>query len=179
MSGETEEQVSGWTVDTLHSLFVSMTREKDLRDQQRFDAQQLALRDALIAQEKAVTAALEAAQSAVTKAENAAEKRFEAINEFRGQLSDQASRFAEKTVVDRQVEAAADKSVIAVGVLGARLDEYLIRFAALSDSVTTFHAEYGGKTRGDDQSRSTFFAVAAVLLAVAAIVASLVGVFVR
>lgn len=58
MSGETEANVSGWTTDTLRSYlesviqqhdrrFVELLHEKDLRDSQRFEAQQLALRDAL------------------------------------------------------------------------------------------------------------------------------------
>jgi predicted mannosyl-3-phosphoglycerate phosphatase (HAD superfamily) len=72
VSGETEANISGWTVDTLHSHVLAMLREKDLRDAQRFEARQLALRDALVGQEKAVNAALQAAQQAVQKAETAA-----------------------------------------------------------------------------------------------------------
>lgn len=60
MSGETERQVSGWTVDTLKEYV-----------EQRF-----------IAQEKAVQIANEAS-----------EKRFDAVNEFRGQLGDQVRTF--------------------------------------------------------------------------------------
>lgn len=45
------------------------------------------------AQEKAVAAALAAAKEAVNKAENAAEKRFDSVNEFRGQLKDQTATF--------------------------------------------------------------------------------------
>ncbi len=131
MSGETEKSISAWTNDTVlihlgklvdertsmlkalidghdrryQERFVSVANqqaEKDVRDQQRFDAQQLALRDALLAQEKAVSAALLAAQEAVSKAEFAAEKRFDAVNEFRAQLADQAATLmprAEMTVV--------------------------------------------------------------------------------
>lgn len=91
MAGETEEKPSGWTVDTLHVHFRQMMSDKDRRDEQRFEAQQQAVRDALVAQEKAVNAALLAAQQAVTKAEMAAEKRFDSVNEFRATLSDQAN----------------------------------------------------------------------------------------
>jgi hypothetical protein len=59
---------------------LALLAEKDLRDQQRFEAQS-----------SAITAALLAAEKAVSKAETAAERRFEAVNEFRQTLSDQAA----------------------------------------------------------------------------------------
>jgi hypothetical protein len=58
-----------------------------------FQAQQLAMATAFTASGAAVTAALEAAEKAVVKAEVASEKRFDAVNEFRQQLSDQAATF--------------------------------------------------------------------------------------
>jgi len=58
--------------------------------EQRFESQDRAVAAALAAQEKAVTAALGAAERAVLKAEAAADKRFDAVNEFRATLSDQA-----------------------------------------------------------------------------------------
>lgn len=64
--------------------------EKDLRDQQRYDAQTTAVNTAMLAQTVAMQAALAAAEKAVGKAEVAAEKRFDATNEFREQLRDQA-----------------------------------------------------------------------------------------
>jgi len=48
---------------------------------QRFEAQQLALKDALIAQEKAVAAALESTKEAIGKAEIATDKRFDLLSE--------------------------------------------------------------------------------------------------
>jgi hypothetical protein len=63
--------VSEWTVDTLKE-------HVDVR---------------FAAAEKAVDAALASSKEAVVKAEKAAEKRFDAANEFRGQLSDQAATF--------------------------------------------------------------------------------------
>jgi len=58
--------------------------QKDLRDQQRFDAQQKALTDALLAAEKAVAAALTAADTAVNKAEQASERRLDGVNNGMG-----------------------------------------------------------------------------------------------
>lgn len=66
MSGETEQNVSGWTTDTLKHHF----------DQRFVDV------------EKQTTLALAASEKAVSKAETAAERRFEGINEFRAALND-------------------------------------------------------------------------------------------
>lgn len=38
MSGETEREPSGWTLDTLKAYYDTRLAEKDLRDQQRFEA---------------------------------------------------------------------------------------------------------------------------------------------
>jgi predicted nucleic acid-binding Zn-ribbon protein len=65
--------------------------ERDTRYHQRFEAQQEALAAALLAQKEAVLTAMIAAEKAVAKAEAATEKRFESVNEFRGQLADQAA----------------------------------------------------------------------------------------
>lgn len=109
MSGETEQNVSGWTVDTIKAYLERRIDEKDIRDLQRFEQQQLALREALIAQEKAVNAALAAAQQAVNKAEIAAEKRFDATNEFRAQLADQAATLISRREVETIIGAINDK----------------------------------------------------------------------
>jgi hypothetical protein len=58
------------------------------------------------------------AEKAVTKAEAAAEKRFEAVNEFRGQLSDQASQFMPRSESNVRYSALADK----VDAIERRLD---------------------------------------------------------
>lgn len=63
--------------------------EAELRNEQRFQAQ-----------EKAVIAAMLSADRAVAKAEAASEKRFESVNEFRGTLSDQVRLFIPRSVVD-------------------------------------------------------------------------------
>ena len=56
-----------------------------------FAANEKAIQAAFASNEKATAAALAAAKEAVVKAETATEKRFESVNEFRGQLKDQAS----------------------------------------------------------------------------------------
>lgn len=97
----------GWTFETMLALmeeransieekFNSVDRrfeDKDLRDEQRFQGQTKSVEAAFAAANAAVNAALSAAEKAVTKAEIAAEKRFDSVNEFRGQLKDQTATF--------------------------------------------------------------------------------------
>lgn len=71
MSGETEKDVSGWTTDTLRQdLLARIAALHEVTDN-RF----------------------EAIHEAVEKKETATEKRFDSVNEFRGQLKDQATLF--------------------------------------------------------------------------------------
>lgn len=90
--------MSDWTVKTLKTYF-----ERRLEDQQK------AVDAALVAAKEAVAAALAAAEKAVLKAESAADRRFEAVNEFRGTLSDQATRFPQRIEVDQQFLALSNK----------------------------------------------------------------------
>jgi hypothetical protein len=78
---------NGWTLDTLKELF-----------EQRFSSQ-----------DKAVTAALQAAEKAVQKAEVAAEKRFDSVNEFRAQLSDQAATFMPRLEAEQRIAQQSEK----------------------------------------------------------------------
>ena len=86
---------------TVGELYAIMN-ERERSYNQRFDAQ-----------EKAVAAALAAAEKAVTKAELAAEKRFDSVNEFRGQLKDQAANFATRNEIDIRFKSIEEKLVAA------------------------------------------------------------------
>lgn len=73
--------------------------ERDIRYQQRFDAQQVAIKDAFAA-----------AKEAVGKAETSSDARFAAVNEFRQTLADQTASFltraeyrAEHSALERRV----------------------------------------------------------------------------
>lgn len=83
--------------------------ERDRQYSQRFEAQEKAVAAALAAQEKATAAAFSAASTAVSKAELANEKRLDSVNEFRGQLKDQASLLATRSEVATQLRALSDK----------------------------------------------------------------------
>jgi len=98
VSGETEKEVSGWTVDTLHAHLEQQLT--DLRKQ---------LDERHTAQNSAVQAALSSAEKAVGKAETAAERRFESVNEFRAQLSDQATRFVTRVEAETAHNAILDR----------------------------------------------------------------------
>lgn len=65
MSGETEAEVSAWTVDSLRVHFEMLLQERDARYAERFEASQVAIQAALIEREKAVKAAFEAQETAV------------------------------------------------------------------------------------------------------------------
>jgi|ERR1700677_767992 len=90
---------SQWTIDTVlqHclslrdadlSLYTSNRVSDQLRNEQRF-----------IAQEKAVEAALSSAKTATEKAEFAAERRFDSVNEFRAALSTQQATYISRSEV--------------------------------------------------------------------------------
>jgi len=120
-----------WTLATLQVYLSKVGDERDRTYQQRWEAseeatataliaakeavamalqaQKEAVATAFIAQEKAVAAALASAERAVTKAEQAAEKRFDSVNEFRAQLSDQAGTFFPRAEFDRAASAINDK----------------------------------------------------------------------
>ncbi len=118
MSGETEQQISGWTVDTLHSHMLRMLEEMDHRYEQRYMGQQEAITAALMAQKEVVQAALMAADRAVAKAETASEKRFEGVNEFRATLSDQAANLMPRAEAEARMSAQAEK----IEAMSSRLD---------------------------------------------------------
>jgi len=160
MSGETESNVSGWTVDTLHSqMFVltsALSRECDqiraehssdmidrraehrrdleqLRDllQERYVTQTVALQTALASAEKAVNVALLSAEKAVIKAELASDTRFASVNEFREQLADQAQTFMPRAESGARHDALAESTTREVNRLVTRVQELDLKLASL------------------------------------------------
>lgn len=73
-------------------------------------------------QAKAASAARSASDLAVSKAEIAVEKRFDAMNEFRAQLADQAGHFATREAVDAKIGAVDKEWQAAVEATRARLN---------------------------------------------------------
>jgi len=75
--------------ERLRGLVVLM-EERNLRNMERFEAQEKANALALAGADKATQIALDAARDAVATAAVANEKRFEIQNEWRGQMGDQS-----------------------------------------------------------------------------------------
>ena len=97
MSGETEKEVSGWTVDTLHIHMDVQLADLRRHLDERFTAQQDMVRTALTANDK----------------------RFESVNEFRAQLNDQVGTFITRTEYSATIKGIDDK----VDLLQARVDD--------------------------------------------------------
>jgi hypothetical protein len=74
-----------------------------------FEVQQIAMKTAFEAADKAVQAALAASKEASNKAEEASDKRFDAINDFRGQLADQTASLIGRPEYTVQHKALEDK----------------------------------------------------------------------
>jgi len=191
MSGETENQVSGWTVDTLKEyLHTRLLDERTylnsrIEDSRRmlderystqtkaldaaFTAQQTAMRTALEAAEKAVQTALTSAEKAVAKAEVAAEKRFESVNEFRAQLTDQAATFVNRNEAEIRISSLAEKLDTETKRNANRIGELELRVNSRLDILA-------GTTAGSADRRSesrldfgTIVQVASVLIAFVAV----------
>jgi hypothetical protein len=92
---------------SLRDYFTALLAEMD----RRFVA-------ALLAQDKAVQIAMVASEKAVDKAETAAARRFESVNEFRGQLTDQAATFLGRVEYNSAHQALVEK----IGDMSARID---------------------------------------------------------
>ena len=129
MSGETETNISGWTIDTLRASVQQQIHDLKTLLDERYQTQTKALDAAFVASEKAVTTALGSAEKAVAKAETAAERRFEAVNEFRGQLADQAATFIGRSEAEARIlglaeklEADAVRNSVAFREINQRLD---------------------------------------------------------
>lgn len=126
-----------WTIPTLKQYFDTIMREREVRDNQRFEAQQEAVAAALASAEKAVSAAMAATEKAVSKAEAAAEKRFDGVNEFRQTLTDQAASFMTRVEADAKMGNNAKDIVELKGKLekidgqtGGKNQSWLILVAA-------------------------------------------------
>ena len=88
-------------------------------------------------------AALVAMKEAVIKAEAAAERRFESINEFRGQLADQAGTFVGRNEYLAQHAALAEKLDTETLRIGGTITELTRRMDRTSGSSAGKNAMYG------------------------------------
>lgn len=146
-----------WTVETVR-----------IHLQQQLDDMREMLSERFNTQTKAVDAAFAAQQAAITAAAAASERRFEGINEFRAQLSDQAATLmsrAEATVrldgLNEKVEAEALRQTQRVNELERQVRSRL-------------DLSQGAKT-GFTDSVKLFFAAVSVVIALIAAVATVMA----
>jgi hypothetical protein len=151
--------------------------DKDLRDQQRYDAQTKALEAAMVAADKAVQAALLAAEKAVNKAEVAAERRFESVNEFRAQLGDQAKTFMPRSEYEVQHSALADKMEAHALNLSARIDQLAKQVSEAAGDLNVYRADVEARRGARNEQRTQSNWSTGMLVTVAfSVVAAIVGV---
>jgi hypothetical protein len=131
--------VDGWTIDTLRAHLAGQIVDLRTMLDERYATQTKSLDAAFVAHQAAVRTALDSAEKAVTKAEAAAEKRFESVNEFRGQLADQAGHFINRAETEVRLQAIMDKvnTVEGIVVRAVTQDQYAAAHEALRQSVDT------------------------------------------
>lgn len=153
MSGETESNVSGWTTDTLRFHLEQEIADLRTHYDQVFHMLESALLERYVSQTTAITSALTSAEKAVTKAETASEKRFDNVNEFRGQLADQARTFMPRTeaisAIERNAERITEVSNLALThVTRSEIDILTSRTAERISELTDRFNKSEGKDTG-------------------------------
>jgi hypothetical protein len=109
----------------LDERYATQTRAVDAA----FLAQSTAMATALTAAERLVQTAASATEKAIGKAELAGDKRFESVNEFRGQLRDQAATFLPRTeyvaghlALSEKIETRGARDAERIHAVESRLD---------------------------------------------------------
>jgi len=98
-----------WTPAIVLAYLSAIIENNKQQSDQRFDDSKEAVTTALLAQKELTSAALVAAKEAVVKAEVATEKRLEGMNEFRGQLIDQATMLMPRSEAEQRMTQLAEK----------------------------------------------------------------------
>jgi hypothetical protein len=95
-----------------------------MEDKDRIEFVEALLNVKIAALESVINAKSEAQKEAVIKAEAATEKRFESVNEFRGQLNDTIAQFATREALNsavREQRSITDAHLATVTALDRRL----------------------------------------------------------
>jgi hypothetical protein len=174
VSGETEANVSGWTVDTVAAHFGTLLDEADRRYEQRFIGQEKAVAAALAAVEKGGNAALVSAKEAVTKAELASEKRFDAVNEFRQLVNDVLSGAMPRAEAEQRIAGNAEK----IAAIEVRFAENLARVHSRLDNRDGLVAGSEKQGQRAQATWGTVFAAISVVFGLIGVIGILVGILV-
>ena len=147
--------------------------ERDRLYGAKFIASEVAVSAALIAQKTSVDAALVAADRAVAKADIANEKRFDAVNEFRGQLNDQAKTFMPRTETTALIKSIDDKVSLSHINFDAKLEGLRTSFEKSMDSLgkdisglRESRSESSGSKAGGKELWGYLVAIAGIALAI-------------
>ena len=147
--------------------------ERDRLYGAKFVASEVAVSAALIAQKTSVDAALVAADRAVAKADIANEKRFDAVNEFRGQLNDQAKTFMPRTETTALIKSIDDKVDSLQTNFDGKLEALRASFEKSIDSISKeisglreSRSESNGHLSGGKDLWGYMVAIAAIALTI-------------
>lgn len=147
--------------------------ERDRLYGAKFVASEVAVAAALTAQKTSVDAALVAADRAVAKADVANEKRFDAVNEFRAQLNDQAKTFMPRTETTSLIKSLDDKIESSQANFDAKLDALRASLEKSNDSLAReiaslreSRSELGGKSSGANALWGYIVAIAGIAFAI-------------
>jgi len=188
MSGETEKNVSGWSVDTLNYYFANQIKclkeesaltkaEVDRHFQlklERIAALESKLDDHLSSLQSQMnmrfasveyfnTEMRKVTQDAIDKAERSTELRFASVNEFRAALAEQSQTFLRSATFEESQKAVSGWRE----AMGARIDQ-------LNTRMNIREGQQIGAQEVKGDSRSTW----ATVIAVCAVVVSLLVAFV-
>lgn len=142
--------------------------------EQRFAALHALMEHRFSATEAASAAALSSAKEAVTVANTANEKRFESINEFRGQLADQAGTFLPRS----EAQVVADGFNEKVQSLETRLNQMILsieRINAAQSGANSERAEIRDRSVSMQTLIGTVIGVVVFVIVVAGFVIGLTG----
>lgn len=109
-----------WSPQQVMEYLKSLLEAGDKRYEERFNAQQTSVKEALAAAEKAVNAALIASEKAILVAEVNSEKWRANANEWRSAMDDREAKFATQSEVDLQIRAMANRLGIVETTLATR-----------------------------------------------------------
>ena len=148
--------------DHRFQVFQAKLDERDLRLQQRFEAQEIAVKDALAAAKEVTASNLLAMDRATVKAEIAADNRFTAVNEFRAQLADQAQTFlprAEWSANHNSLEGQ-------IAAVGLRFEEKLEAVRGNVEALTHTQAGDTGERKGVSQQTALLISILSPLVGI-------------
>lgn len=166
---------------------------------QRFDAQQLAVKDALVNQEKAVNAALLASEKAIIKAEILTDKRFDGVTKSITELSDQTGNLLPRAEYAANHGALNDKITVATDAINRSsgdknlyatnayvtqtvnqaIDSLETKMAAILTPLVDYVASQKGVAQGSQLTFGKMLGMITVMGAIIGIIFTLGNIFIK